>query len=141
MGQNIDKRLVINDNFYQPKPSVFNRLRPIKSSNQDEIREGHKRANVEPCKPSKRLSIDTSDPFFLATNVQKQSSIKVTYTSLNKESITEVTKNPQPSQSTNQRSRGTPKSGTSENSRPPARLQTNKNPAPSPVLNQPKPFR
>ena len=57
-----DRRLLINDEFHQRKPSVFERLGSGKPDDQKYISGSHKRNNVEPIKPAKRLSVDTSIP-------------------------------------------------------------------------------
>ena len=82
-----DKRLVINDEFHQSKPSVFERLGTSKPDDQKYTSGGHKRTNVEPIKSAKRLSVDTSGGLFLDPKVKKQSSIRLTYSPLNKNVI------------------------------------------------------
>ena len=153
-----DKRLVINDNFYQHKPSVFKRLGPTKPTNQDEAREANKRANVEPYRPSKRLSVDKSDSLFLAANVRKQSSIKVVYTPLdpstlnktrhNKSSLVEVTN--KPSKISTRQSRMGPStsenvcyhSNTNRRGDPSSsRAQSTNDSAPSSISNKLQPFK
>ena len=74
-----DKRLVIDDKFYQPKPSVFERLGPSTTNNQVQSSKSHKRSNVEPIKPAKRLSVDTSDGLYLDPRSRKSSSIRITH--------------------------------------------------------------
>ena len=79
-----DKRLVIDDEFYQPKPSVFKRFGPSTASIQEHNHVSHKRSNLEPIRPAKRPSVDTSDGLFLEPKVRKQSAIRVTYIPINK---------------------------------------------------------
>ena len=158
-----DKRLVINDDFYQPKSSVFERLGPGKASNQDRSRGSHKRSNVEPIKPAKRLSVDTSDGLFLDPKLRKQSAIRVTYTPLNKNisstatyvlpitsSLLEVTNKPL------QPTKQTPQSGKSiaaseniqrraanplQNHQTSTRVQATDGSASVPNINRPQPFK
>ena len=107
---------------------MFNRLGPIKPvSYQDENQGGHKRDSLEAPRPSKRMSVDASDiRLFLDQSVKRNSSIKINYTPLNKESLNEVTNKPQQNQPTN---------------RPSARVQTTNKPAAIPIINQPPPFK
>ena len=77
-----DKRLVINDEFYQPKSSVFKRLGSSSANIQSQSSNSHKRSSVEPIKPAKRLSVDTSDGIILDARARNPSSIRITHAPL-----------------------------------------------------------
>ena len=104
-----DKRLVIDDAFYQPRSSVFKRLGPSTANNQVQSGNSRKRSNIEPIKPAKRLSVDTSDGISIDSKIRSQSKIKTIHTPLinnapnkaknvliNPSSLLEVTNKPAP---------------------------------------------
>ena len=143
-----DKRLVINDKFYQRKPSLFERLGSSKPDDQKYTSGGHKRANVEPIKAARRLSVETSGGLFLDPKVRNRASIKIKDTPLNEcitrksdkifpiqRSLNEMTNKPLLSQAVSRTAQGDKSISTPENmqyrainllrtSRPIARAQT-----------------
>ena len=163
-----DKRLVVDDAFYQPKSSVFERLRPNTTNNSAQNNQSHKRSNAEPVKPAKRLSVDTLDGMFLDPRTQRQSSIKIIRAPLTDSftrksvqvlplprSLNEMTNKPNklpPSQATRQNIQGVKNIPSSENkqprtvhnpkdNRPITRVQTTDSPTIMSTVHQPKPFK
>ena len=161
----LDKRLVIDDEFYQPKSSVFKRLGPSTANNQVQSSNSHKRSNFEPIKPAKRLSVDLSDGIFLDSRARNPSSIRITHAPLNDSttsksvqvlppprSLNEMTNKLLPSQATSRNTQGVKSMSTSENihhrtvhnsrdSRPSTRVQTTDAPVMLPSMHQPLPFK
>ena len=72
-----DQRIIIDDQYYSAKTSVFDRLGSVKLvGRQDENRGLCKRGIVEVPRPSKRRTIDASDVTLSNSSIRLQSSIK-----------------------------------------------------------------
>ena len=134
----LDKRWVVDDELYQPKSFVFERLGPNTAKKQVQSSKSHKRSNVEPIKPAKRLSVDTSDGIFLDPRARKSSSIRITHASLTDnvsrksvqvlplpQSLNEMTNKLPPSQATRRNTQGAKSMPSSENIQPRTGQSTN----------------
>ena len=142
--ESVNNRNVIDDSCYSSKVSVFNRLGSIKPVSSENVLENYKRRNIEPYKPSKRLSVDTSGSLSLSSTNQSKSSIKIMYTPLSEESLREVTNN-QTGRTTKQLSNTTNKSevGTVDSTYDGTsftRRQTTEKPSPIPKVAKAQPL-
>ena len=123
-----DKRLIINDDFHTSKTSVFERVGSCQIRDQDDALGGHKRINIEPAKPAKRLSVDTSESLSIGPKVRNPPPRKSNYASFNESitkksnqvpptprSLNEMTNKPFSSHSTSRTTQGSKSMSTSEN--------------------------